>query len=532
MDHTNPAPVIETDQPPLGAPETAKTPGLGLRRLFIGGAISLGFAVALQRAFGFLTTALAARIGGVSVLGKYSVALSTAGLVSAFVGTGVGTIALRYISQFPRHTRAYRKILRLLILIAAVAGISSTVILFLGAPVIAHLVLKNESLKTVLQIAALSSLAFVLFEAMNGILVGLNNFRGLVCLSLVSGAAMLLSVAYGSRYGASVMIAGHASAFIFAVLITILLARVSIQPKPAEGSLEPAAPTTREVILFGNTQQVNTIVMTIASWLVIVFVTRFDSSFREMAYYVVGSQMRVLATQAPALVSQLVLPALARTGPVETEQSRVISASTFLCVVISFVPSAFIVMALPWVLSLYGPTFQSALIATALLVATAVAQVSYIPAANALLMLNLRKSMLVNAAWATVLVILSLALATRFGAAGAAAAWLGSQLFSQAIVFGVLKRMGRLPDGVWMTCVVGDLGIVLVAALAVARAGTGISSVPILAAQLLTTALISAVLFRVAQRRGYLPRNTRSALAELRTAPTILMGYLVTPKSA
>src|SRR6476620_5926049 len=96
---------------PSNGADTSRPP---LRRLFIGGAVSLGYAVGLQRAFGFLTTALAARIGGISVLGKYSVALSTAGLVSGFVGTGVGTIALRYIAQFPRHTKAYKKILRLL----------------------------------------------------------------------------------------------------------------------------------------------------------------------------------------------------------------------------------------------------------------------------------------------------------------------------------------------------------------------------------------------------------------------------------
>ena len=515
--------VSEPVPPDIGPSANASFPGL--RRIFLGGGILLGLAISLQRLFGFISTALAARIGGVSTLGRYSVALSTVATVTAFMGAGVGTVALRYAGQYPRNTRAYRKVLRLLIVIGLVATLASTVVLFTGSGFLATFVLRNSGLQRLLQVAALTSVAIVTVEALNGTFIALHNFRGLLWLSTVSGVLMVMAVSYGALYGASAMVLGYTAAIALGVAVTLIATRSTVRPEPPDGSPEPTPPRSREVILFGNAQQLNTIVLALASWWVIVTVTRFDPSFRQMGYYVVGSQLRVLATQAPALAAQLVLPTLSRTASLP-QQDRVVSAATFLCVALCFVSAGLVLTFLPWILSAYGTAFQQASIACSLLLATAVAQLTYIPAANALLMLSLRISVLTNVAANLALAFLATTLSGKIGAAGAAAAWLISQLLLQVIVFGALKGMKRLPAGLLLISCLGNLGAIGLTALAVIRTTYPATSIVTTVTQIILLLVAMFGFFRIAQSRGYLPRNTKSALAELRSAPALFINYL------
>jgi len=503
---------------------------LSLRQLFLGGGVLLGFAVALQRLFGFMTTALAARIGGASILGEYSVALSTAGLIGGFMSTGVGTVALRYVGQFPRNTQAYRKVLRLVIIFSAVGAFASCLVLFLGSEFAARFILKNENLKSLLGLAALSSLVFILYESLTGVLISLHNFTGLLWLSIVSGTLMLMAVSVGAHYGASAMIVGYAVAIALGILFTTVKSRRALMPLPPTGLAEPVAPRTRDVVLFGNAQQINTIVLGLASWCVIVAITRYDASFQEMGYFVVGSQLRVLASQAPTLAAQLVLPTLARTTTVP-EQQRVISASTFLNVALAVVPAGIALLALPWVLRLYGAAFIPAQVACSLLLATAVVQLTYIPAANALLMFSVKTSVAINIAAAVVLMLLAVVFSGRYGAAGGAAAWLCSQVFSQIAVLAALKKMDRLPSAAIKICLLGDGVIAILCLLALIRMARPNDLVLVTALQFLLVSLTVVALFKAAQARGFLPNTTRSAIDELKSAPTVFKNYLASTRT-
>jgi len=477
-----------------------------------------------------MTTALAARIGGASILGEYSVALSTAGLIGGFMSTGVGTVALRYVGQFPRNTSAYRKVLRLVITFSVVGAFSSCVILFLGSEFAARFILKNENLKGLLALAALSSLVFILYESLTGVLISLHNFTSLLWLSIVSGTLMLIAVSVGAHYGASTMIVGYAVAIALGILFTIVKSRRALAPLPSAGLPGPAAPRTRDIILFGNGQQINAIVLGLASWSVVVAITRFDTSFKAMGYYAVGSQLRVLASQAPALAAQLVLPTLARMTTVP-EQQRLISVSTFLNVGLALVPAGIVLVALHWVLQLYGSAFLQAQITCSLLLGTAVVQSTYIPAANALLMFSVRTSVGINIAAAVMLMLLAVVLSGRYGATGGAAAWLFSQILSQIAVLATLKKMDRLPSAAIKICLLGDGVIAILCLLALIRTVRPNDLVLVTALQFAMVSLTVVGLFKAAQARGFLPNTTRSAIDELKSAPTIFRNYLASTRS-
>ncbi len=502
-----------------------------VRRLFLEGGISLGLAVAIQRIFAFVSTVLAARIGGVAVLGEYSLALSTAGMIGAFVGTGVGTVALRYVGQFPRSTQAYRKVLTVVGVITAVAGLGAGLLLLLGSGPLARLALNNPKLSVALQFATAAIVVLVLFEAFNGVLVALHDFRSLLWLSVVSGVIMVIAVPYASHFGAKWMLLCYAVALLTGIIAALIKARKAIWPLQREGVDEPHPPRTREIILFGNTQQFNTIVIGLASWWVILLVTRQDPTLHQMGFYFVGSQLRQVAGQAPTLASQLVFPALSRVTEVPEQHDRVLSMATFVCAALSFVPAGVMLIGLPWILKLYGVAYREALVTCLILIATAVVQLSYVPAANALMILSLRASVLLNVVWSLALVLFGYAFIANHGAAGGALAWLLSQLASQVVLFYLMKRMGRLPAGTLTTWCLADLGVLSLTGLAVLRIVSRGSELGMTLVQILGFLAFLFVFLKVSQERGYLPRDSKSLFLLFRSAPSIVINTLLAPRT-
>lgn len=524
--------------PRLGAPvETLESnlahstiPYRSVRRIFLEGGISLGLAVAVQRIFAFVSTALAARIGGVAVLGEYSLALSTAGMVGAFVGTGVGTVALRYAGQFPRTTRAYRKVLGLVAMITGVAGISACLFLLLGSKPLARLALNNTKLSVTLRYAAAAVVVLILFEALNGVLVALHEFRSLLWLSVVSGVIMVMAVPYASYFGARLMLVSYAGALLAGVIAAVIRARTAIRPLRSVGNSEPAAPRAREILLFGNTQQFNTIVVALASWWVILLVTRQDPTLHQMGYFFVGSQLRQLAAQAPTLASQLVFPMLSRVTALPEQHDRVLSIATFLGGTLSFLPAGVMLIGLPSIVRLYGLAYQEASTICAILIATAVVHLSYFPASNALMMLSLRASALLNIVWSVALVLVTYALITTHGALGAALAWLFSQLTAQLVLVYLMKRMGRLPGGTLGTWALADVAVLSLTGLAFLRIWSPESAIAATGVQVLAFVVFLFAFLRIAQARGYLPKGTRELLRVCKSAPSIFFSGLVSPR--
>lgn len=519
---------IETLQESFGGPRPTSIPGV--RRLFLEGGISLGLAIAIQKMFAFVSTALAARIGGAAVLGEYSLALSTAGMVGAFVGTGVGTVALRYAAQFPRTTQAYRKVLRLIGVITVVTALGSGLLLLTGSKPLARIALDNPKLNVVLQCAAAAIVVLVLYEALNGVLVALHAFRSLLWLAVVSGVISLIAIPYASRFGATFMVICYSIALLTGVIAALIKGRDAIKPLRPNGLTEPAAPRAREIILFGNTQQFNTIVMSVASWFVILLVSRQDPTLHQMGYYFVGSQLRVLASQAPTLASQLVFPTLSRVASSPVEHDRVLSIATFLCAALSYLPAGVMLIALPWILRLYGMAYTAALITCLILIATAVVQLSYVPISNALMMLSLRASALLNLIWTVTLVLLGFAFIARYGAIGGALAWLLSQLVSQAVLVFLLKRMDRLPSGTLTTWFLADLAVLSLTGLALLRTLNPELTIAVLIIQLVTFAAFLFAFLRVSQAREYLPRGTRALLEVCKSAPSVFFTGLMSPR--
>jgi O-antigen/teichoic acid export membrane protein len=498
-------------------------PSSNLRALFVQGGTSLAAVAVLQRACGFVAAALAARIGGPSVFGTYSAVLATAGMVAGYAGLGVGATASRFLGRYRRNTWAYRKTLWLIVAIAACSSILAAVILLGGAAPVARLALGNEALAQPLRIAAVLASAFVLYEALNGIAMGLLSFSTLLWLSGVSGIGMVVALSYSARLGADAMLLGHAGALGVAILVTLVRRYSSINSLPGENTMDAEAPRSREVVVFGATQVMAMAGISCASWWVVVLISRYDPLLGEMGQYGVGNQLRQVVAVAGGLASQLVFPLLARFKQVPGGDARVVSASTFLCTTMSLLLGGILLLVLPIILRLYGPAYDHAATIAALLIATAVVQMSGVPASQYLMTIHLRGAGLINLFFAASLGVLAFWLVPSYGAVGAASAWLLAQIGAQIIVYTSLRQMGRLPHGVANMWWLATSAALVLAGTAWLRAvyPDREGAVTIIAGSLLVVLLV--ILLKVAQGRGYLPREAKAMLAALRTVPPIVI---------
>src|SRR6478672_9127094 len=85
----------------------------------VAGTSALGLATVIERGLSMAASVLAARWGGASVFGAYSLALTTANNISAYTGSGIGNTAVRFAGAHDRGSREYGPITRALLLVTA-----------------------------------------------------------------------------------------------------------------------------------------------------------------------------------------------------------------------------------------------------------------------------------------------------------------------------------------------------------------------------------------------------------------------------
>ncbi len=156
----------------------------------VGGTSALGLGVFIERGTGFLANILAARFGGASTFGAYSLAISTANNISTYAAGGIGATAARFSGKYPQGTSGYSTLARSLAIVSLVSAALGAAGLWLGAGPIAHL-LGKTSLTTLLRWAAVSAAGIILLECARGFFVGQRHLRALLLLSAISGFGLL-----------------------------------------------------------------------------------------------------------------------------------------------------------------------------------------------------------------------------------------------------------------------------------------------------------------------------------------------------
>ena len=479
-----------------------------LRQLLLYGGATLGLAVGIERVFGFLSSMMAARIGGPQTFGAYSVVLATAGTIAAYAGAGIGTTANRFSGQYPRESPGYPRFVRALIIIGVVSATVAGLLMLAGAGPLARLILRNEGLTTFLRLAAISSAAMVLLECCRGFLVGQQRFHAVMVVSIISGGGLVVVLPLTAGISPEAMVVGQGAVALLAVFGCVAFSR-RLGIAPTSRGAGTTGPKLRPVFMFGLIQFSAIAGISIASWMMASLVARSDPSLRQMGLYAVANQFRGLAAIAPGLFVQVGYALLTNeSGEAYGGPRRVLLANTFLTTSLAAIVAGLAMTFLPWILSTaYGPSYLSGEVAVLLLLATALIHMAGMPAAHRLSIVSLRATGFINATCAVLIVLLGLWLVPKAVGVGAAAAFLIAHAVGHSMVIIHLRGTDGLPAGYLPMSLCAVVAAISLAFIGYLRAGAPLYVGGLTLTMLSVLSLFLLVLIYLGVRSGCVPQS-------------------------
>jgi O-antigen/teichoic acid export membrane protein len=478
-------------------------------RHLISSTSALGAGVMIERGMGFLANILAARLGGASTFGAYSLAFTTASNISTYAGGGIGATAARFSGKYPRGSAGYSTLARVLFIISLFSGVVAALGLWLGAPSIAHL-LRKESFTAVLRWSAFSAAGIVFLECARGFFVGQRRLRALILLSLIVGTGMitLLPLA-AARLSPTKMIVSQGAVSAGAVIVCLLLSRpLGLRASVSDPHAKAVAPVLREVWSFGMVQLAGLAGINIAGWWLVTLVARADSTLIQMSFFAVASQLRNIVGLAPGLLTESSYAVMAdRDGEKAKTPGQVMAVCTYASTVATLLCASAGIILVPWVLTLlYGSTYSAAGVAAAIAFAIAVVHMGNASAAARLTIVSIRTTGMVNTVWAVFVVAAGTAVLLHGGNAWKAMAiLLAGHLMSAALVLIALARRDCLPQGINKIFFVGAGTATSLAVMAFVRGQAPALALPLTAAMVALLAAACYALFMVGRRHCWLP---------------------------
>ena len=537
----------------LGPESPAEEPAAGVpahvTRNLVSGTSAMGAGALIERGMGFLANILAARFGGASTFGAYSLGITTAANISTYAAGGIGSTAARFSGKYPLGSAGYPSLARALGVVSAVSAVAAAAALWFGAVPLAH-ILHKESLAPLLRWAAFSAAGMILLECARGFFVGQRRLVALLLLSAVVGLGMVLLIPFAaSHHNPSHMILAQAAITTSAVAVCLLLARpLGMVPAAAAspGAAMAGGPVAgtgagavagavagigagtgsvlREVWSFGMVQLAGLVGMNLAGWWLTTLVARADTTLVQMSFFAIANQMRNIVGLGPSLLTESSYAIMAASHgrsasvpnqnlPQTPEQTpdqtpdQVMALCTYFATASSLVLSAIGIVIVPWGLSLlYGQAYRAGAITTAIALAIAIVHMGTSPAAARLTIVSIKTTGVINTVWAVCVAGAGTALLLHGGTAWQAmAVYLGAHLLSSALVVSSLARQGCVQAGMLPVLALGALTSVGLASLAWLRTLNGSLVLPVTLAMLALIAVALVALSVLGRRHGWLP---------------------------
>ena len=443
----------------------------GLGQKLLAGTSALGAATLIERGMSFLASLMAARLGGASVFGAYSLALTTANNIAAYTGSGIGNTATRFAGAHDQHSPEYGPIARALLMVTGTSALLASLLMLAASGPLAKYVLHNPGVQSLLACSALSAAAVISLECARGFLLGQRKHTALLLLSVLAGAGLLAVLPAASFWGAQPMVLGHGIVVIGAVLICVLLAGpLGLKPTSAVDPKQAFAPVVRQVWGFGMVQLGSLLSMNIAGWWMTSLIARADTSMAQIGFFAVSHQIRNMVALAPSMLTQSSYALMVDGAHSHRDTGRVVTLCTATANFIALLMAGSGIVVLPWALLIvYGKAYLPAVLPTALALATAVAHMGAAPVLARLTVLDVRRAGVVNVLWAALVALAATKFISGGGAIEGAAIYLGAHLVSGWLAVFAL-RPGHIPSGVIPIIAVSQVSACALVALAFARA--------------------------------------------------------------
>lgn len=489
---------------PQAAPARASLAGSLVKGVF-----SVGGALAVERAAGFLANLLAARLAGATVFGAYSISLNTANNVASYAGAGIGNTATRFIADYPEESRGRQQVVRTVLLFAALSAGLAALLLWFSAEPLAKSLLRNPSLAAPLKVAAISAAAFVALECCRGVFIGTREFAPFLFLSGLVGVGSLIAIPSMAHFGATHMVAGQAGAVLLATLVSaaLIFRRQRIKSKPTGEKARKVS--LAAVWRFGLVQLGGVVGLNAAGWWTATLVARGDASLLQIAFYTIATQWRNLCGLLPNMVQQGNFAFFTDHGSAHFGgATRVVGVSAIFASALAILCSGFVIVPIPFVLRhFYGQSYSAAELPAAFAVATVIVHLGISPAASRLTVISLRWTAVINAIWSIVVIAAGTALIPSGGATAATATLFAAHVLSVVLVLFALWRLNDLPEGLVRVAALNVALGLTIGGLALLRAMHPDRALLANSLLLVSPVLGTLLLVRVGQSCGALPKN-------------------------
>ena len=387
-----------------------------------------------------------ANLVGKSSFGEFIIVLSTVQATASFASLGLGYTATRYMAEL-RHKDLNRaaSLLNLLGRLSWGAALAAALVLALASTGIASRVLLAPALGSSLLLAAASSVFTIRNGYLVGALTGLEAFRSVGIAGLISGAVYTVATIGGAFVGGvtGAVIGLWVSSLVQYLVLTMFLREA--KRRLGFGSQVASIKSERPIIVrFAFPAALSALSTVPALWLVQALLARAPQGFGELAVYGAGLNLLTMVLFLPVVLNGVAMSWINRTHATQGDAAYRSALRTNLGMTLATVTLGLVGVAVlgPTLLGLYGRDFRSGYATLAVLLAAALPE-ALASAMNqslqarermweALLGINLPRDLVI--AGAAVLLV------PRYGALGAAGAYLAGRLVAFGVMFYLVRH--------------------------------------------------------------------------------------------
>ncbi len=257
--------------------------------------------------FNFILSISVARLLGRELFGQFGMVQSTIATLAGIAQLAMGYTATKFVAEF-RSSDPVRagRVIGLCSVVSLVTGSAAAVALCASAPWLATSSLKSPQLAGSLQLASVMVFFMVLTGHQMGALAGLENYRSLAMLALVSGASTLVAASLGAMmWGLSGSIVGLVigSAIQWALFRNRLNADCERHGIPIS---RQDLGSEREILLsFAVPAALAGMSSMPALWFANAFLVRQHDGYAQMALYTAAFSLRSLVFFLPSLLNRV-----------------------------------------------------------------------------------------------------------------------------------------------------------------------------------------------------------------------------------
>jgi O-antigen/teichoic acid export membrane protein len=362
-----------------------------------------------SRALALPASILVARALGSHGFGSFGVIQNTIGMFGILAGFGLGLTCTKYVAEFRlKDPGLAGRILAVSSLTAALLGGAATIGLWLMAPRLAAGPLANPELVGPLRISAILLLLGAHNGQQNGALTGLEAFRTMTRINVVTGVLTIPLMAGGAWLGG---ITGGVWGLVAVQFATWTMTKLTLAGELKRVGLRfvwHGCWQERSILWkFSLPAFLAGAVVVPANWLCMTFLVSTTGGYAQIGIFNAANQWFTLLMFIPQVIGQSSLPILAeRLNAKDYRQTNTILRASMVANAAILLPLAVLgALASPWLLDLYGQEFGGGQLTLVLCLVTAVLLGVQFPVGQILIAADrLWLGLIMNLGWAGIFI--------------------------------------------------------------------------------------------------------------------------------